>query len=91
MVFQGTVERLRQKIPAGYGTLTPTATGVLFESQHGDLASTARYLTSLNVPFVIHHPPELRAEPRQMAERMPRCATDPGAPAVQANGAPGQG
>src|SRR5437867_955163 len=66
---------VQQKIPAGYGTLTDTPTGVLFRAQHGDLADVARFLVSRNLPFVVHQPAELRAELLQLAERIIQSAT----------------
>src|SRR4051812_44579764 len=47
--FQATLELVKSKIPASYGTLTPTPTGVRFEYQYGDLRSTALYLLGLNL------------------------------------------
>jgi hypothetical protein len=73
--FQAALEVVQQKIPASYGTLTATPAGVLFQYQYGDLRSTALYLLGLNLPFVIHQPPELRAVLLGMAEQMTRSAT----------------
>ena len=68
--FLTTLEMVQQKIPASYGTRTATSAGVLFQYQYGDLASTARYLLGLNLPFVIHRPPELHAELLRMGEQI---------------------
>jgi predicted DNA-binding transcriptional regulator YafY len=73
--FQATLEAVRQKVPASFGTLTVTDTGVLFEGQYGNIDSTARYLAWLNLPFVVHEPPELREALRQMGERIMQSAT----------------
>jgi predicted DNA-binding transcriptional regulator YafY len=73
--FHAALEAVQQKIPASYGSLTVTPEGVLFQSQYGDIASTARYLMGLNLPFVVHHPPELREALLQLAERMIQSAT----------------
>jgi len=75
--FQAGLYTVQQKIPTGYGTFTETPTGVLFQTQHGDLADVARFLVTRNVPFVVHYPPELREELLQLAERITQSATAP--------------
>jgi predicted DNA-binding transcriptional regulator YafY len=77
--FHAPLATVQGKIPSGYGTLTATPDGVLFQSQHGDLAGTARYLVALNLPFVVHGPPELREELLKLAEQITRSATPRGA------------
>ncbi len=72
--FHAALEIVQQKIPASYGTLIATPSGVLFQYQYGDLRSTALYLMGLNLPFVIHRPPELRATLLGMAEQMTQIA-----------------
>jgi hypothetical protein len=47
----------------------------LFQSQYEDLDDMARYLLALNLPFVIHHPPELREALLHLAEQMVQIAT----------------
>lgn len=73
--FHAPLSAVRQKIPASYGSLTITPAGVLFQSQHGDIADTARYLIGLNLPFVVRQPQELRDELLRLAEQMIRSAT----------------
>ena len=73
--FQGELSAVQQKIPTLYGTLTETPTGVLLQEQYDDVESMARYLMSLNLPFVIHHPPELREALLRLAEQMVQIAT----------------
>jgi predicted DNA-binding transcriptional regulator YafY len=68
--FFADLETVRQKIPASYGSLEATPAGVLFRGQHGDMGSTARYLASLNLRFIVHDPPELRDAIRHLAEQM---------------------
>ena len=75
--FQAALYTVQQKIPSGYGTLTEMPTGVLFQTQHGDLPDVARFLVTRNLPFVVHEPPELRAELLQIAERITQSATAP--------------
>ncbi|GCE17260.1 helix-turn-helix transcriptional regulator [Dictyobacter kobayashii] len=73
--FQAELHLVQHKIPSAHGKLTQTPTGVLFQSHHIDLPSMARYLMNLDLPFVIHQPPELRAALLQLAENMIRIAT----------------
>jgi len=76
--FLTTLEIVQQKIPASYGTLTATSNGVLFQYQYGDLRSTALYLLGLNLPFVVHQPPELRAVMLGLAEQITQSVTGDG-------------
>jgi predicted DNA-binding transcriptional regulator YafY len=73
--FQADLATVQQKISTLYGTLTPSPTGVLYQEQHDDIESVARYLIALNLPFVIHHPPELRQALRLLGERIIQIAT----------------
>jgi len=73
--FHASLHIVQQKIPAAYGTFTETPAGVLFETQYGDLPDVALFLTSRNLPFVVHSPPELRAELLRLAERITHSAT----------------
>src|SRR6266704_3262234 len=73
--FQADLSTVQQKIPALYGTLTPTPTGVLLREQYDDVESMARYLMALDLPFIIHHPPELREALLRLGERMVQIAT----------------
>ncbi len=73
--FQAALYTVQQKIPASYGLLSATPTGVLFQSDVYNLDSQARYLMSLNLPFVIHQPPELREALLRLAERTVQLAS----------------
>jgi len=73
--FQAALYTVQQKIPSSYGRLSATPTGVLFQSQVEDLEGQARYLMGLSLPFVIHHPPELREALLRLAEQMVQIAT----------------
>jgi predicted DNA-binding transcriptional regulator YafY len=73
--FQAALFTVQQKIPASFGRLSATPTGVLFQSHVDDLDGQARYLMSLNLPFVIHHPPELREALLRLSEQMVQIAT----------------
>lgn len=72
--FQTDLATVQQKIPTLYGTLTPTPTGVLLRDQYDDVEGMARYLMTLNLPFVVHNPPELRTALRRLGERMVQIA-----------------
>ncbi len=73
--FQAELYTVQQKIPTLYGTLTPTPTGVLLQEQYDDVESMARYLMALDLPFVIHNPPELREALRRLGERLVQVAS----------------
>jgi predicted DNA-binding transcriptional regulator YafY len=73
--FQAALFTVQQRIPASYGQLSATPTGVLFQSHVDELEGQARYLMSLNFPFVIHHPPELREALLRLSEQMVQIAT----------------
>jgi predicted DNA-binding transcriptional regulator YafY len=76
--FQADLRTVQEKISTLYGTLTPTPTGVLLQEQFDDLEMMARYLMALNLPFVVHQPPELRATLLRLGERMVQIAkTEP--------------
>lgn len=73
--FQAELYAVQRKIPASHGKLIPTSTGVLFQTHHSHLPEMARYLIGLNLPFVIHQPPELRETFLQLAEQLVQIAT----------------
>jgi len=72
--FQAPLYTVQQKIPAGFGKLTATTNGTLMQWQYDHLESQARYLISLNLPFVVHHPPELREALLTLAEQITQIA-----------------
>ena len=73
--FGADMETVRQRISTLYGTLTPTATGVLLQERYDDLEAMARYLMALNLPFVVHRPTELREALVRLGKRMVQIAT----------------
>ncbi|MDQ2905642.1 MAG: YafY family protein [Ktedonobacteraceae bacterium] len=75
--FQAAFYTVQQKIPASYGQLSETPAGALFQSQYEDIAAMARYLMALNLPFVVHNPPELREALLRLAEQMMQIAITP--------------
>jgi len=72
--FHTSLFTVQQQIPASYGTLTETHTGVLFQTQYESIDGMVRYLMSLNIPFVIHQPTELREALLRLAEQMVQIA-----------------
>lgn len=72
--FQTTLSAVQQKIPAYHGSLTVTPGGVLFQTHHNHLLSMARFLVGLDLPFVVHQPPELREALIQLAEQLVQTA-----------------
>jgi predicted DNA-binding transcriptional regulator YafY len=75
--FQADLFTVQQRMPALYGTLMPTATGVLFQEQYDEVEEIARYLMSIGLPFVVHSPPELREALQSLGEQMLRIAATP--------------
>jgi len=51
---------------------------VLLAGQYDDIDSIARYLIALELPFVIHHPPELRAALLRLAAQITQLAMSDG-------------
>jgi predicted DNA-binding transcriptional regulator YafY len=72
--FQAELYAVQHKIPASHGKLTTTPTGVLWQTYHAHLPEMARYLIGLDLPFVIHQPPELRETLLQLAEQLIQIA-----------------
>jgi predicted DNA-binding transcriptional regulator YafY len=68
--FQVDIDTARQKLGTVYGTLTPTENGTLLQEYYDDIEGMARYLMAVNVPFVVHNPPELKDALRRLGERM---------------------
>jgi predicted DNA-binding transcriptional regulator YafY len=74
--FQADLPTVQQRMSTLYGTLTPTETGVLLREQYDDVEAMARYLMALDLPFVVHEPPELRDALRRLGERMIQIASN---------------
>jgi predicted DNA-binding transcriptional regulator YafY len=73
--FQAALYTVQQKVPASFGTLTATPTGVLLAGEYDNIDSIARYLIALELPFVVRQPAELRAALRRLAEQIMQIAT----------------
>lgn len=72
--FQADLYIVQRKIPSTHGRLTATPTGVLFQTHHDRLSTMVRYLIGLEIPFIIHQPPELREAMLQLAEQLTQIA-----------------
>ena len=68
--FKAELYTVQQRIPAYYGELSATPTGVRFECDHDDLTAMGRFLMGAALPFVIHQPLQLREALKQLAEQM---------------------
>ena len=75
--FQADLATVQQRMSTVYGTLTATETGVLLREQYDDVEGMARYLMAINLPFIVHNPPELREALRRLGERMIQFASAP--------------
>lgn len=65
--LQTTLSEAQRKTPLSKGHFEERNKGVLVRSEVEDLPWMARLLAGLGIPFVIHHPPELRTVVRQYA------------------------
>lgn len=70
----------RAHIPNDLGVLEEVEGGVLLRSYSDGLDWIARFLINLGCPFVVHHPPELRATLRKIARSVLRLAAETTAP-----------
>lgn len=68
--LEATLEEARHKTSLSKGHFEEQNNGVLIRSEVEDLSWMARLLAGLGIPFVIHHPPELRTVFRQYALEM---------------------
>jgi predicted DNA-binding transcriptional regulator YafY len=68
--LQTTLEEAQRKTPLSKGHFEEQNHGVLVRSEVEDLPWMARLLAGLGIPFIIHHPPELRTVFRQYASLM---------------------
>lgn len=73
--FHAPLQVVQQKVPSSFGTCTATNNGVLFRWQYRDIGNAARYLIGLNLPFVVHQPPELRDALLHLADQIIHSAT----------------
>lgn len=72
--FQSPLFTVQQRIPSYYGRLSATPAGTCYEDDVNNLDNTVRYLVGLNLPFAIHHPPELREALLRLADQLVQIA-----------------
>ena len=71
LVFFETIETMKRIIPERYGTLLEDHEGnVLFKGSASDLNAAGRYIISLNIPFRVIGPSELKKIFRQIGEEL---------------------
>jgi predicted DNA-binding transcriptional regulator YafY len=70
VVLQTTPEDAARRIPTAMGELTPHPGGVLLSTSAEHLRAMARNLAGMPWPFTVLHPPELRDEVAQLAQRL---------------------
>jgi predicted DNA-binding transcriptional regulator YafY len=81
VLLQTTLDEARCRVPPRVATLEATPDGVLLRCIVQHLDWIAGFLITLDLPFVVHHPPELRDEIRRLAERTLARLNTPGAAA----------
>jgi predicted DNA-binding transcriptional regulator YafY len=72
--FQAPLFTVQQRIPSYYGRLSATPTGTRYQDDVNNLDNTAHYLVGLNLPFIIHNPPELREALLRLADQLVQVA-----------------
>ena len=70
VLLQGSLEHIREAVPATFATLEETSEGILLRAYDDDLQHTARFLVSLGCPFRVLQPPELVEELRTLARAL---------------------
>lgn len=77
VLIEGPVEDIERRLPRTIATLTATPTGVLMRAQAAELDSVARLLASLEWPFTVHGPDQLRRSLKDLAQRLTAAAERP--------------
>jgi hypothetical protein len=62
------MEKARERVSQATGILQEVAGGTLLLLRAEDLEWAARFLVTINLPFVVINPPELRTELRRLAQ-----------------------
>jgi len=76
--LETTLSEAQHKAPLSKGHFEEQNKGVLIRSEVEDLPWMARLLAGLGIPFIIHHPPELRTVVRHYALEMMSYAEQTG-------------
>ncbi|MGX1762043.1 helix-turn-helix transcriptional regulator [Streptomyces lydicus] len=74
VLIEGPFEDVARRLPRTIVTLTATPTGVLMRAQAAHLDSVARLLASLEWPFTVHSPDQLRHSLKDLAQRLTAAA-----------------
>ncbi|WP_394778704.1 helix-turn-helix transcriptional regulator [Undibacterium sp.] len=85
VLLKSDLKTIKEEMFEWMGVLEACDDGVMLHSQAGDLHWYARELARLPFPFVIQHPPELRAALQQCAMHLLDLAQDSVPPASQKN------
>ncbi|GGY97172.1 helix-turn-helix transcriptional regulator [Streptomyces poonensis] len=81
VTVHGPLDAIARRLPHSAVTLTDHPTGVLLHAQAERLDGMARLLASLEWPFTIHHPDELRRALKDLADQLTAAARrEPGEP-----------
>ncbi len=78
VVFQSSMKKIRERIPASLGTFTQVSGGVRMDWGVDDLDYGARYLVGRGIPFEVEGPPEFRAALRRLAKEANQRASSGG-------------
>ncbi|WP_329372446.1 YafY family transcriptional regulator [Streptomyces sp. NBC_00669] len=77
VLVDGPLGELARRLPNGTATLTPRPDGVLIRARADRLDGMARLLASLEWPFTVHSPDELRQSLRDLARQLTAAADRP--------------
>lgn len=74
VTIHGPIDEIARRLPRSLATLTADTTGVLMRARAERLDGMAHLLASLQWPFTIHHPTELRHALKALAEQLAAAA-----------------
>ena len=74
MLIHGPLDAVARRLPRSAVTLTARPTGVLVHGRTERLDGMAHLLASLEWPFTIHHPDELRQALKNLADQLTAAA-----------------
>ncbi|WP_182881183.1 helix-turn-helix transcriptional regulator [Microbispora sp. H10949] len=77
VTIHGPLDEVARRLPRSAVTLTAGTSGVLMHARAERLDGMAHMLASLEWPFTIHQPDELRQELRNLADRLTQAAERP--------------
>ncbi|MEU8786635.1 YafY family protein [Streptomyces sp. NPDC048637] len=77
VLIEGPIDDIARRLPPTIATLTAAPTGVLMRAQAARLDSVARLLASLEWPFTIHSPDQLRQSLKDLAQQLTAAAERP--------------